>query len=89
MANFWKPDRKTWNTFSLRLSKQTKDMLFFLTGLYPLIGWKIGDKLTYVAEGLASDTGTVINWAQKIGELSQQLDKTSIEIFITFQVLLS
>lgn len=38
-----------------------------VTGLYPLIGWKIGSEVTYVAEGNAADTGKVIQWAQRIG----------------------
>lgn len=41
---------------------------FVLPGLYPLIGWKIGDKLTYVAEGLATDTGSTLTWAQSLGK---------------------
>uniref|UniRef100_UPI00398F0C12 glycerol kinase 5 isoform X2 n=1 Tax=Pristiophorus japonicus TaxID=55135 RepID=UPI00398F0C12 len=41
-----------------------------LTGIYPLIGWKIGSELTYVAEGNAADTGKVIQWAQQLGLFS-------------------
>lgn len=36
-------------------------------GLFPLVGWKIGDDLTYIAEGLATDTGLCIEWAKSIG----------------------
>lgn len=39
-------------------------------GLYPLVGWKIGSEVVYLAEGNAADTGTAINWAQKLGESS-------------------
>ncbi|XP_076435847.1 glycerol kinase 5-like isoform X2 [Babylonia areolata] len=38
-----------------------------MTGLYPLVAWKIGKDLTYIAEGHSADTGTVLEWAQKIG----------------------
>jgi len=38
-----------------------------VAGLYPLIGWKIDDEITYLAEGQASDIGAAINWAQRIG----------------------
>ena len=37
-------------------------------GLYPLVGWKIGSELMYLAEGNAADTGTAIKWAQELGE---------------------
>ncbi|XP_025028835.1 putative glycerol kinase 5 isoform X2 [Python bivittatus] len=46
-------------------------------GLYPLVGWKIGKEITYLAEGNASDTGNAIKWAQSldlfdnVGETSQ------------------
>lgn len=39
-------------------------------GLYPLVGWKIGSEVVYLAEGNAADTGTAIHWAQKLGESS-------------------
>ncbi|XP_078613134.1 glycerol kinase 5-like isoform X2 [Branchiostoma floridae x Branchiostoma japonicum] len=38
-----------------------------MAGLYPLIGWKIGDEIVYLAEGNASDTGNAIDWARSIG----------------------
>nr|XP_033814049.1 putative glycerol kinase 5 isoform X2 [Geotrypetes seraphini] len=37
-----------------------------IAGLYPLIGWKIGEEVVFLAEGNASDTGTAIKWAQKL-----------------------
>ena len=39
-----------------------------LSGLYPIVGWKIGSDVTYLAEGNAADTGTAIQWAQELGE---------------------
>ncbi|XP_020925228.1 putative glycerol kinase 5 isoform X3 [Sus scrofa] len=36
-------------------------------GFYPLIGWKIGQEVVCLAEGNAGDTGTAIQWAQKLG----------------------
>lgn len=38
-----------------------------ITGLYPVIGWKIGKELVYVVEGSSSDTGILIEWAKSIG----------------------
>uniref|UniRef100_A0AAY4AC77 Glycerol kinase 5 n=1 Tax=Denticeps clupeoides TaxID=299321 RepID=A0AAY4AC77_9TELE len=37
-----------------------------IAGLYPLVGWKIGSEVVYVAEGNAADTGTAIKWAQEL-----------------------
>ncbi|XP_069583986.1 glycerol kinase 5 isoform X1 [Ranitomeya imitator] len=37
-----------------------------IAGLYPLVGWKIGNELVCLAEGNASDTGTAIKWAQEL-----------------------
>ncbi|XP_067669796.1 putative glycerol kinase 5 [Haliotis asinina] len=38
-----------------------------VAGLYPIIGWKIKDELTYLAEGLAADTGITLDWAKSLG----------------------
>ncbi|XP_014238398.1 putative glycerol kinase 5 [Trichogramma pretiosum] len=34
-----------------------------LSGLYPLLGWKIGSEKAYIFEGASNDTGAVIEWA--------------------------
>ncbi|KAF1461455.1 Glycerol kinase, glycosomal, partial [Pygoscelis antarcticus] len=44
-------------------------------GLYPLIGWKIGEEVVYVTEGCMSDIGTAIKWAQDIN-LFTNVDET-------------
>uniref|UniRef100_I3JWW7 Glycerol kinase 5 n=1 Tax=Oreochromis niloticus TaxID=8128 RepID=I3JWW7_ORENI len=44
--------------------------------LYPLVGWKIGSEVVYLAEGNAADTGTAIKWAQKL-ELFSDVRETS------------
>ncbi|XP_076221443.1 glycerol kinase 5 isoform X2 [Nomia melanderi] len=38
-----------------------------ITGLYPLIAWRIQDELVYLVEGASNDTGVLIEWAKKIG----------------------
>lgn len=38
-----------------------------ITGLYPLVGWRIGSELTYVVEGASNDTGVLIDWAKTLG----------------------
>ncbi|XP_039999147.1 putative glycerol kinase 5 [Xiphias gladius] len=47
-----------------------------IAGLYPVVGWKIGPELVYLAEGNAADTGTAIKWAQEL-ELFSDVQKTS------------
>uniref|UniRef100_A0A3Q3X6F1 Glycerol kinase 5 n=1 Tax=Mola mola TaxID=94237 RepID=A0A3Q3X6F1_MOLML len=47
-----------------------------VAGLYPLVGWKIGSEVVYLAEGNAADTGTAIKWAQKL-ELFADVQDTS------------
>ncbi|XP_076837757.1 glycerol kinase 5 isoform X1 [Brachyhypopomus gauderio] len=37
-----------------------------VAGLYPLVGWKMGPEVVYLAEGNAASTGTAIKWAQEI-----------------------
>ncbi|XP_042195211.1 putative glycerol kinase 5 isoform X2 [Callorhinchus milii] len=41
-----------------------------VSGLYPLVAWKIGPEITYLAEGNSADTGIVIKWAKGLGFFS-------------------
>jgi len=41
-----------------------------MKGLVPLIGWRIGDELVYLAEGASHDTSSIIIWAQNMGMTS-------------------
>ncbi|XP_062843453.1 putative glycerol kinase 5 [Trichomycterus rosablanca] len=47
-----------------------------VAGLYPLVGWKMGSEVTYLAEGNAAGTGTAIRWAQEI-ELFKDVKETA------------
>ncbi|KAK3513582.1 hypothetical protein QTP70_025360 [Hemibagrus guttatus] len=47
-----------------------------VAGLYPLVGWKIGSDVVYLAEGNSADTGTAIRWAQGI-DLFTDVKETS------------
>ncbi|XP_071764110.1 glycerol kinase 5 [Centroberyx gerrardi] len=47
-----------------------------VAGLYPVVGWKIGTEVVYLAEGNAADTGTAIKWAQEL-ELFSDVQQTS------------
>jgi len=49
-----------------------------INGLYPLIGWKYGKNIVYLAEGSSNDTGTAISWAQSIGVLENPADSSDI-----------
>ncbi|XP_077862637.1 LOW QUALITY PROTEIN: glycerol kinase 5-like [Saccoglossus kowalevskii] len=37
------------------------------TGLYSLVCWKIKDEIVFMCEGNSADTGTSVDWGQKIG----------------------
>ncbi|KOC59001.1 Putative glycerol kinase 5 [Habropoda laboriosa] len=47
-----------------------------VTGLYPLVGWRINDELVYIVEGASNDTGGLIEWAKRIGIIND-VDETS------------
>ncbi|XP_004922481.2 putative glycerol kinase 5 isoform X1 [Bombyx mori] len=38
-----------------------------VSGLYPVVGWRLGDELVYSAEGANNDTASIIKWAQNLG----------------------
>ena len=38
-----------------------------VTGFYPVIGWKIGTDLTFLAEGMFSSIGSVVEWGKRFG----------------------
>jgi len=38
-----------------------------MNGLIPLVGWKIGDDVKYLAEGSVHDTGGMVTWGKRIG----------------------
>uniref|UniRef100_A0A8C2E6W0 Glycerol kinase 5 n=1 Tax=Cyprinus carpio TaxID=7962 RepID=A0A8C2E6W0_CYPCA len=46
-----------------------------VAGLYPLVGWKIGADVVYLAEGNAAGTGAAIKWAQDL-ELFSDVTET-------------
>ena len=52
-----------------------------LTGLYPLVGWKIGSELVFVAEGFSSDTGQCVEWAKSIGNEQSYLPLSKCVLF--------
>ena len=55
-----------------------KDVHASMKGLVPLVGWKIGPDLVYLAEGAYHDTSSVILWAQNMGLFKNPEDSCDI-----------
>ena len=55
-----------------------KDVHASMQGLVPLVGWRIGDDLVYLAEGAYHDTSSVIIWAQNMGMFENPSDSSAI-----------
>ena len=49
-----------------------------ITGFYPVIGWKIGEDLTFFAEGMFSSIGSVVEWGKRFGLYSNPKDTEAI-----------
>ncbi|XP_066603652.1 putative glycerol kinase 5 [Prorops nasuta] len=45
-----------------------------VTGLYPLVAWRMDNELTYVVEGSSNDTGTFIEWAKYAGVIKNEAE---------------
>jgi len=37
-------------------------------GIYPIVGWKHGSEIAYIAEGLSQDNGNLVEWGKNIGK---------------------
>lgn len=53
-----------------------------MNGLIPLVGWKIGEDVKFLAEGSVHDTGGMVTWGKKIGmyEDLKQISETVSEL---------
>ena len=49
-----------------------------LTGYYPVIGWKIGSELTYLAEANFPSCGSVVDWGKNFGLYSDPVEMESM-----------
>ena len=49
-----------------------------LQGLYPVIGWKIGSDLAYLAEANFPSCGSVVEWGKKFGLYSEPAESEAI-----------
>lgn len=45
-----------------------------VTGLYPVLGWRVGKETVHIVEGASNDTGTLIEWTRKIGIINDPAD---------------
>ncbi|KAI6244134.1 hypothetical protein M3Y99_00084300 [Aphelenchoides fujianensis] len=59
------------------------------TGVYPLVGWTLPDRTTFVVEARANDTATSINWALSVGlcasvEEASNFDDTPAQFGLCF-----
>ena len=55
-----------------------------VSGLYPIVGWKLGQELVFAAEGANNDTASIIKWAQKLGDYFNFLFDSSVSLFYGF-----
>ncbi|XP_060527084.1 putative glycerol kinase 5 isoform X2 [Cylas formicarius] len=49
-----------------------------LNGMYPLIGWKVKNRLTYALEISCSDAGSLVQWMLNAGLLSNSSESSSL-----------
>ncbi|XP_045452645.1 putative glycerol kinase 5 [Melitaea cinxia] len=53
-----------------------------VSGLYPVVGWRLGDELIYSAEGGNNDTASIIKWAQNLGLFDNPQDTAEIAMSV-------
>ncbi|CAH2089560.1 unnamed protein product [Euphydryas editha] len=53
-----------------------------VSGLYPVVGWRLGDELIYSAEGANNDTASIIKWAQSLGLFDNPQDTAEIAMSV-------
>nr|XP_022900481.1 putative glycerol kinase 5 isoform X1 [Onthophagus taurus]XP_022900487.1 putative glycerol kinase 5 isoform X1 [Onthophagus taurus] len=47
-------------------------------GIYPLVAWKLENKITYMAEAACNDTGSLIQWLLSIGLINTPEETSSL-----------
>jgi len=47
-------------------------------GIYPIVGWKIGNDLIYLAEAAIKDTGTVMDWLTSVGIIDNVAESSAM-----------
>ncbi|XP_064456440.1 putative glycerol kinase 5 isoform X2 [Ornithodoros turicata] len=54
-----------------------------VTGIYPVVGWRINNVVTYLAEGSSYDTGTIIDWAHRAGLYKNVNDSSGMALSVS------
>ncbi|XP_077291808.1 glycerol kinase 5 [Arctopsyche grandis] len=55
-----------------------KDPHASVLGLYPLVAWKYGSELIYMAEGSNNDTGSIMQWAESAGLIEDPTESSNL-----------
>ncbi|XP_026494171.2 putative glycerol kinase 5 [Vanessa tameamea] len=53
-----------------------------VSGLYPVVGWRLGNELVFSAEGANNDTASIIKWAQNLGLFDNPQDTAEIAMSV-------
>ncbi|CCD68076.1 Glycerol kinase [Caenorhabditis elegans] len=53
-----------------------------MSGLYPLVGWRINGETDFIAEGNAHDTAVILHWAQSIGLFNDVTETSDIALSV-------
>ncbi|KAF1748261.1 hypothetical protein GCK72_024728 [Caenorhabditis remanei] len=53
-----------------------------MSGLYPLVGWRINGETDFIAEGNAHDTAVILHWAQSIGLFNDVTETSDIAMSV-------
>ncbi|CAH0590245.1 unnamed protein product [Chrysodeixis includens] len=53
-----------------------------VSGLYPIVGWRLCNELVYSAEGANNDTASIIKWAQNLGLFNNPEDTADIAMSV-------
>ncbi|CAD6189411.1 unnamed protein product [Caenorhabditis auriculariae] len=78
-SGVWKPgDVKVSLGTGTFVDVVTEEAHASVTGFYPLVGWRLNGKSTFLAEGNAYDTSTILNWAQSVGFFDNVKETSSI-----------
>ncbi|OXA48798.1 putative glycerol kinase 5 [Folsomia candida] len=47
-------------------------------GIYPLVGWKYGAEIAYIAEGQSKDNGNLVEWGRTIGLYNSVAESSTV-----------
>lgn len=53
-----------------------------MTGYYPVIGWKMGDEMAYLAEAAFPSCGSVVEWGKRFGLFSDPAETEAMAVSV-------